>query len=346
MKRILAFLALTIVYTTVFSQENQGRAEELFDQIIDKTDQNYNWNNLNFNIKNEHYQVEKMYDDAFAEITRFKSKSDAELKKINQEVDNYLAEYKNGENKKHLKLVYNGQGTGNEIFGEKKNRKVIDESELEPDCMVCLLENFLKPKMDTQNTYRVKNGIIRIDKDRKLEKDGFYKCPTNPLKMELSNIFKSMGFNGKYDSFDFMVYTNRYEYGFKRKSANVILINFVPDKDDADFNGYAIINTQDKAILELHIGSVKNANLPTVHLGILGFKKNINNYNLNLEFKKVNNVYVPIRVQEDKTVDFTKNKRKIKFIENADKNPEKLVFKYNDARIKTTEKTFEFEIVD
>jgi hypothetical protein len=96
----------------------------------------------------------------------------------------------------------------------------------------------------------------------------------------------------------------------------------------------------------LHIGSVNNANLPSVHLGILGFKKNINNYNLNLEFKKVNNVYVPIRIQEDKTVDFTKNKRKIKFIENTDENKDKLVFKYNDARIMTTEKTFEFEIVD
>ena len=329
-----------------FSQENQDRAEELFDKIIDKTDQNYNWNNLNFKIENEHYQVENMYDDAYANVTTFRSKNDAELKEINEEVDNYLAKYKDSKNEKLLQLTYTAKGSGNSISGTIKNREVVEKTKLEPDCMICILEDFLKPKMNTQNTYKVKNGIIRIDKDRKLEKDGFSKCPDNPLKIELSNIFRPMGFSGKYDSFDFMVYTNRYKYGFKRKSAHVMLISFVPDKDNADFNGYAIVNTHDKAILELHIGSVKNANLPSVALGILGFRKDINNYDLNLVFKKVNDVYVPVRVQEDKTVDFTKNKRKIKFIENTNDDKDKLVFKYNDARLKTTEKTFEFEIID
>ena len=287
-----------------------------------------------------------MYDDAYADVTKFRSKNDAELKEINQEVDKYLAKYKNGKNEKHLQLTYTAKGNVNAIVGTIKNREVVDQSELEPDCMICILEKFLKPKMNAQNTYKVKNGIIRIDKDRKLEKDGFLKCPDNLLKMELSGIFDQIGFNNPYDAFDFLKYTNRYTYDFKEKSPSELMITFQPAKDNADFKGYLKVNTIDQAITELHINSVENADLPTVALGILGFRKDINNYNLNLVFKKVNDVYVPVRIQEDKTVNFTKNKRKIKFIENTDDNKDKLVFKFNDARMKTTEKTFEFELVD
>ena len=41
-----------------------------------------------------------------------------------------------------------------------------------------------------------------------------------------------------------------------------------------------------------------------------------------------------------------KYKRTRKFKENTVQNPEKLVFKFNDARIKTTEKTFDFNLVN
>ena len=63
-------------------------------------------------------------------------------------------------------------------------------------------------------------------------------------------------------------------------------------------------------------------------------------------FKKIKELIFLVVFEEEKTIDFSKYKKTIKFKENADQNPEKLVFKYNDARMKTTEKTFEFELVD
>ena len=344
--KIFTFLAFILFVNVGFSQKNQDRAEELFDEIIDKTDQNYNWNNLNFKIKNEHYQVERMYDDAYAYVTKFRSKNDAELNKINQEIDNYLAKYKDGKNKKHLKLIYKGEGTGNEIFGEKKNREVIDQSELEPRCMVSIMETLLKPKMKTKNDYTVKGKTFRLDKDRDLEKDGFLVCCDNPLKNELSKIFNLIGFSNPYDAFDFFKYNNRYTYDFKEKSPSELMISFQPAKDNADFNGYLKVNTRDQAITELHINSVENANLDQFKAGLLGIKFIVTNYNLDLIFKNVKGIYIPEKIKEYKKVDVQKEKRTRKFKENTDQNSEKLVFKYNDARIMTTEKTFEFEIVD
>ena len=344
--KIFTLLAFILFVNVGFSQENQDRAEDLFDEIIDKTDQNYNWNNLNFKIKNEHYQVEDMYDDAYADVIKFRSKNDAELSEINQEIDNYLAKYKAGKNKKHLKLIYKGEGIGNEIFGEKKSRKVIDQSELEPRCMLSIMETLLKPKMETKNDYTVKGKTFRLDKDRDLEKNDFLVCCENPLKNELSAIFDQIGFNNTYDAFDFLKYTNRYTYDFKEESPSKLMISFQPAKDNADFKGYLKVNTIDQAITELHICSVENAKLNRFKAGLFGLKFIERNYNLDLIFEKIKGIYIPKKIEEEKTIDYPEQKRTRKFKENADQNPEKLVFKYNDARIMTTEKTFEFELVN
>lgn len=340
---VLVILVLIGIIDISFAQNGQKKAKILFESIIDETKNNYDWDGMVFKIQNRYILKAKMHDEAYANIVKMRSKGDSVVKETNKNIRSLLKELKKQKNSIEVLLNYEAKGNDTHIKGISKESQIIDRTENPCDCMLCILSPFVLPKMDTDNTYTVKKGIIRIDKNRNID-DDLLSNENTYLNRKLSMIFRRIGFDGTYMMLDFMRKTNRYEYHFKQKSPELTLVSFQPLKDKARYTGYLIINKKDKAIKELHIGSLDNAELKYFSVGLLGYKTSLQNHDLDIVFEKVNETYVPSEIKVDKVLNVLKNKKRLKFIENTKDDPEKLVIKYNDARIKEIKNVYRFHL--
>ncbi len=301
------------------------------EEILEKVKENVSKNYATANIKQQifHRSTNKVKFKRFEfEFTKSNLLNKQELKKLNASIDSLITTVVNVPSTNYddvLSELYTLQDTS-VLKMIKATRLINKKNDKSEKIFQELFLNTVAKHLDTNETYKVKSGLFKVEDSLKVKMDfdTSYRdsIPVKFMKNNYNEIITNNSIS-KESKLDFIFKTKKYKYELKGTSMLdnelIYVIGFSPKRKSAKFEGIFYVNAYDFAVVKTDFKYAKNRSGKGVNLRFLlgvKFKENLKNISV-LYKKNENGLYSLQFIKQEKGVyvyahrpfKFTKNRK-------------------------------------